>query len=162
VAEEGSSGGCPSCSYRASPATFDETSLTAHHHLFSLGNAAITDTSPKPASKRPLAMCRMIAFSGRCSQCTGSFTWDDVSQRLSCLEAKNAGVFGQCRHGIEVEQHSFDQECEKCTAAMDTDEGYGGIEEYEAIHAAAARRKSKNTITDRAEDGRKQKRQRTS
>jgi hypothetical protein len=89
----------------------------------------------------------------------GSFTWDDLSQRLSCLEAKNAGVFGQCRRGIQIEQHSFDQECDRCTAVMESDEGYGVMEEYDDFQAAEAR---KTTITDRAEDGRRQKRQRTS
>ncbi|KAK0638971.1 hypothetical protein B0T16DRAFT_235365 [Cercophora newfieldiana] len=81
-------------------------------------------------------MCRMIAFSGRCLQCAESFTWDDLSQRLSCLEAKNAGVFGMCRRGVQIEQHAFDQECDRCTAENGVDEGYG--------------------------DGHKQKRQRTS
>src|SRR5689334_14868136 len=107
-------------------------------------------------------MCRMIAFSGRCLQCTGSFTWDDLSQRLSCLEAKNAGVFGQCRRGVHIEQHAFDQECDRCTAYLEADEGYGGMAEDDTIQAAVARGKSKNNITDRAQDGRRQKRQRTS
>jgi hypothetical protein len=92
----------------------------------------------------------------------GTFTWDDLSQRLSCLEAKNNGVFGQCRRGVYVEQHSFDQECDRCTAAMEADEGYAGMEEDDEIQAAAARGMAKNPVTDRSEDGHRQKKQRTS
>ncbi|KAK4454845.1 hypothetical protein QBC34DRAFT_374619 [Podospora aff. communis PSN243] len=107
-------------------------------------------------------MCRMLTFSGKCSQCMCAFTWNDLSQRLSCLEAKNNGVFGQCRHGVDVEKHSFDQECDRCTAATEADEGYGGMEEDYEIQAAAARGMAKNSVTDRSEDGRRRKKQRTS
>jgi hypothetical protein len=62
-------------------------------------------------------MCRYVAFSGTCPRCGGVFTWDDLSQQLSCLEAKNNGIFGDCRKGIQVEPHSFDQECDPCAEA---------------------------------------------
>lgn len=74
-------------------------------------------------------MCRLIVFTGTCTCCGGSCTWEDLSQELSCLEAKNAGVFGECRRGIQKEEHTFDQECEECVAEAEADEGYGELEE---------------------------------
>ncbi|KAK0634288.1 hypothetical protein B0T17DRAFT_472780, partial [Bombardia bombarda] len=71
-------------------------------------------------------MCRNIAFTGSCTRCAGVFTWWELSQELRCLEAKNAGAFGQCRRGVQTEEHSFDQECESCAVDCDQDEGYGG------------------------------------
>ncbi|KAK1772850.1 hypothetical protein QBC33DRAFT_510665 [Phialemonium atrogriseum] len=70
-------------------------------------------------------MCRMVTFSGTCPRCAHAFTWHDLTQELSCLEAKNAGVFGECRRGALVEAHSFDQECDACAA----DEGVGGLDD---------------------------------
>ncbi|CAJ2510867.1 Uu.00g064920.m01.CDS01 [Anthostomella pinea] len=67
-------------------------------------------------------MCRLMVFSGTCTKCGGAQTWDDLTQELSCLEAKNAGAFGECDGGISVEEHSFDQECDTCA---DEDEGFG-------------------------------------
>ncbi|KAK3396801.1 hypothetical protein B0T20DRAFT_508042 [Sordaria brevicollis] len=69
-------------------------------------------------------MCRQILFSGTCPQCTEHFIWQDLSQELSCLEAKNTGVFGQCAFGVQTEEHRFDQECEPCAADNERDEGY--------------------------------------
>ncbi|KAK3345684.1 hypothetical protein B0H65DRAFT_443012 [Neurospora tetraspora] len=69
-------------------------------------------------------MCRQIVFSGTCPQCTQHFIWQDLSQELSCLEAKNTGVFGQCAFGVQIEEHRFDQECEPCAADNERDEGY--------------------------------------
>jgi hypothetical protein len=74
-------------------------------------------------------MCRLMTFSGTCSRCGTWYQWEDLSQELSCLEAKNNGVFGDCRRGISEEQHQFDQECEPCTAQDLADEGVGGMEE---------------------------------
>ncbi len=107
----------------------------------------------------------MIVFAGKCSCCGGTFTWADLSQELSCLEAKNVGGFGQCRRGVQTEEHSFDQECEPCLAEMEADEGYaGGMEdEWETMAAAAnaAGGKKKMSADDRLEDGPQQKKQRT-
>ncbi|KAH7625181.1 hypothetical protein SMAC4_12921 [Sordaria macrospora] len=68
-------------------------------------------------------MCRQMVFSGTCPQCTQHFIWRDLSQELSCLEAKNTGVFGQCTFGVQIEEHRFDQECEPCAAENERDEG---------------------------------------
>jgi len=69
----------------------------------------------------------MVVFSGACTRCEQWFQWDGLSHELSCLEAKNKGVFGDCRKGIQMEEHSFDQECDGCTELdMDDDEGVGG------------------------------------
>lgn len=103
----------------------------------------------------------MIVFSGTCSQCGGTFIWEDLSQELSCLESKNMGVFGQCRRGVQTEEHSFDQECDPCLAVLEADEGYGGMEEEEEI-LVAAEGKGKKSNADRIEDGRQHKKQRTS
>ncbi|KAK3493477.1 hypothetical protein B0T13DRAFT_513683 [Neurospora crassa] len=73
-------------------------------------------------------MCRLIVFSGTCPHCTEHFVWEDLSQELSCLEAKNTGVFGQCAFGVQIEEHEFDQECEPCAAENERDEGYGAAE----------------------------------
>ncbi|KAK3491189.1 uncharacterized protein B0T23DRAFT_383329 [Neurospora hispaniola] len=72
-------------------------------------------------------MCRHIVFSGTCPHCTEHFVWEDLSQELSCLEAKNTGVFGQCAFGVQIEEHEFDQECEPCAAENERDEGYGAV-----------------------------------
>ncbi|KAK3320427.1 hypothetical protein B0T19DRAFT_403077 [Cercophora scortea] len=72
-------------------------------------------------------MCRMIAFVGCCTTCAGIFTWPELSQELSCLEAKNVGVFGQCSRGVQTDQHPYDQECDACAAEAQADEGYGGM-----------------------------------
>ncbi|KAK3938860.1 hypothetical protein QBC46DRAFT_409774 [Diplogelasinospora grovesii] len=76
-------------------------------------------------------MCRIVVFTGTCTQCSGTFIWDDLSQELSCLEAKNVGQFGQCRRGVAKEEHVYDQECEQCAAENKADEGVGGMEEEE-------------------------------
>ncbi len=109
-------------------------------------------------------MCRMITFVGTCSRCAGIFTWDDLTQQLSCLEAKNTGIFGQCRRGIQAEEHSFDQECDACVAETEADEGYGGgMEEETEIQIATTKGKGKKkSITDGIEDDQRKKRQRTS
>lgn len=72
-------------------------------------------------------MCRMIVFAGRCTRCEEAFTWDSLTQQLWCLEAKNEDAFGQCRRGVQVEQHAFDQECERCE---EEDEGVEVGDDY--------------------------------
>ncbi|KAG6036015.1 hypothetical protein E4U41_005849 [Claviceps citrina] len=69
-------------------------------------------------------MCRLLVFSGSCTRCGDSHTWDDLTQQLACLESKNAGAFGECRRGIFVEEHDFDQECDRC---IEEDEGVGDV-----------------------------------
>ncbi|OIW25690.1 hypothetical protein CONLIGDRAFT_672670 [Coniochaeta ligniaria NRRL 30616] len=68
-------------------------------------------------------MCRLVVFTGACPRCSGEFTWDELSQELSCLEAKNVGRFGECRRGVNYEYHAFDQECPACAAELEEDEG---------------------------------------
>ncbi|KAK2003164.1 hypothetical protein LX36DRAFT_651498 [Colletotrichum falcatum] len=70
-------------------------------------------------------MCRLVLFAGTCTRCGESLTWADLSQQLSCLEAKNADSFGSCRRGVDVETHAFDQECDACAGE---DEGVAGME----------------------------------
>ncbi|KAF4971936.1 hypothetical protein FSARC_1379 [Fusarium sarcochroum] len=59
-----------------------------------------------------------------------SQTWVDLTQELSCLDAKNLGWFGGCERGILVEEHGFDQECSIC---HDEDEGVAGLDENPII-----------------------------
>ncbi|KAG6006023.1 hypothetical protein E4U21_007449 [Claviceps maximensis] len=67
--------------------------------------------------------------------------WEDLSQQLACLESKNAGTFGQCKRGVFVEEHEFDQECDKC---LEEDEGLGDI--GEEICAAPEKRRADDTV----------------
>ena len=110
-------------------------------------------------------MCREVVFSGTCSRCAGTFVWTELAQELSCLEAKNAGIFGRCRRGIFRESHTFDRECDPCAAETEADEGYGGMEDEVPIGGATGNGYAggKETVATRgAEDARKKKRQRTS
>jgi hypothetical protein len=68
-------------------------------------------------------MCRHVEFSGSCTRCGGYFTWEELSQSLSCLEAKNVGIFGGCKRGAHIETHTFDQECPPCAELSNADEG---------------------------------------
>ncbi|KAK1584993.1 uncharacterized protein LY79DRAFT_671423 [Colletotrichum navitas] len=70
-------------------------------------------------------MCRLVLFAGTCTRCNESLTWADLSQELSCLEAKNVDSFGSCRRGVDVETHAFDQECDACAGE---DEGVAGMD----------------------------------
>ncbi|TDZ41373.1 hypothetical protein CTRI78_v009694 [Colletotrichum trifolii] len=76
-------------------------------------------------------MCRLVLFAGTCTICNESLTWADLSQELSCLAAKNADAFGSCRRGVDVETHSFDQECDACAGE---DEGVGGMDFGEELY----------------------------
>lgn len=83
-------------------------------------------------------MCRLIVFSGTCTRCGDAQTWLDLSQELSCLEAKNEGTFGDCSRGINIDERDFDQECDRCA---DEDEGIGDLDDeismglgYELYH----------------------------
>ncbi|KAF5525656.1 hypothetical protein CGCA056_v003373 [Colletotrichum aenigma] len=79
-------------------------------------------------------MCRLILFAGTCTRCNQSLTWAELSQQLSCLEAKNADEFGGCRRGVDVETHAFDQECDACAGE---DEGVAGMDFGEQQYQAA-------------------------
>ncbi|KAH0444689.1 hypothetical protein CcaCcLH18_00347 [Colletotrichum camelliae] len=79
-------------------------------------------------------MCRLVLFAGACTRCNQSLTWADLSQQLSCLEAKNADEFGGCRRGVDVETHAFDQECDACAGE---DEGVAGMDFGEQQYQAA-------------------------
>ena len=84
---------------------------------------------------------------------------------MSCLEAKNVGIFGHCRRGIFRESHTFDQECDPCAAETEADEGYVGMEDEVSTGGAtgSGHAGGKKAVADRgAEDARKKKRQRTS
>ncbi|KAG6301020.1 hypothetical protein E4U09_006035 [Claviceps aff. purpurea] len=68
---------------------------------------------------------------------------------LACLQSKNAGAFGQCQRGVFVEQHGFDQECDRC---VEEDEGLGDV--GQEIRSEPVKRKS----DEEAEDQRKKQR----
>ncbi|KAK1834615.1 hypothetical protein QBC39DRAFT_252062 [Podospora conica] len=106
-------------------------------------------------------MCREVVFSGTCSRCAGVFVWAELAQQLSCLEAKNTGIFGCCRRGVHREDHTFDRECEPCAMETEADEGYGGMES-EAAGGQQVLGARKTADRGGAEDARKKKRQRTS
>ncbi|KAL6852193.1 hypothetical protein J3F83DRAFT_719227 [Trichoderma novae-zelandiae] len=75
-------------------------------------------------------MCRLVIFRGTCTKCGEDQIWEELSQELSCLQAKNNGFFGDCSNGVFQEVHQFDQECDQCT---EEDEGVGDVgEEAEA------------------------------
>ncbi|KAK3950184.1 hypothetical protein QBC32DRAFT_372178 [Pseudoneurospora amorphoporcata] len=108
-------------------------------------------------------MCRQIVFSGTCPQCNQQFIWQDLSQELSCLEAKNTGVFGQCTFGVQIEEHRFDQECEPCAADNERDEGYCAADADGMDNNTDKGKKHADFIADGAQqqqDGGKRKKQR--
>ncbi|KAL7948213.1 hypothetical protein V8C42DRAFT_342271 [Trichoderma barbatum] len=80
-------------------------------------------------------MCRLVIFSGTCTKCGEEQIWEELTQELSCLQAKNNGFFGDCSNGVFQERHHFDQECDQCN---EEDEGIGGDEEAEAEAGLAA------------------------
>ncbi|KAL7806251.1 hypothetical protein V8C44DRAFT_360662 [Trichoderma aethiopicum] len=84
-------------------------------------------------------MCRLVIFSGTCTKCGEEQIWEELSQELSCLQAKNNGTFGDCSNGVFEERHPFDQECDRCT---EEDEGVGDVgEEAEAAQSLASQSK---------------------
>lgn len=98
-------------------------------------------------------MCRLLVFAGSCTRCGDSHTWDDLSQELSCLEAKNNGAFGECDGGVFAEQHAFDQECDRCA---EEDEGVGDVDDDEIAAAeAAAASSGKRGFEEETSSGRK-------
>ncbi|ROW06742.1 hypothetical protein VMCG_03992 [Cytospora schulzeri] len=71
-------------------------------------------------------MCRMVTFSGNCIRCGQYYTLPELEQRVSCLEAKNNGGFGDCRRGINMDQHDPALECSSCSYALSLTEAYYG------------------------------------
>ncbi|KAG8163907.1 hypothetical protein KVR01_005825 [Diaporthe batatas] len=63
-------------------------------------------------------MCRMVIFSGNCIRCGQYYTLPELEQSVSCLEAKNNGGFGDCRRGVNMDQHDPALECASCSYAM--------------------------------------------
>jgi hypothetical protein len=109
-------------------------------------------------------MCRMVVFAGTCPACNTYFTWNELSQELSCLEAKNNGIFGDCRRGMTMEEHVFNQECDECAEEANNDEGVAGLEDDNML-TPATRSKStsggKASSSSKKDDSRKKKKQRT-
>lgn len=106
-------------------------------------------------------MCRMVVFAGTCTRCGDAQTWTDLTQELSCLEAKNKGCFGECTKGILVEEHDFDQECQTCS---EEDEGIGDLEEEllaenddESVFAPGMKRTAVEEQESASTDRKKQK-----
>ncbi len=120
-------------------------------------------------------MCRLVVFTGTCPRCTGEFTWEELSQELSCLEAKNAGHFGECRRGVNYEYHTFDQECPACAEELNEDEGVDVFEPpvvdqstqgYQSAKGPQSghkgKGKSKASVSHDDDSGRSKKKQRVS
>jgi hypothetical protein len=100
----------------------------------------------------------MLVFAGTCTRCEEAFTWDDLTQQLWCLEAKNADAFGECRRGVQVEQHSFDQECDRCAEedeGVEVDDEFGGVVEASGSTSSSSKRGKEE------DDSRTRKKQRT-
>jgi hypothetical protein len=100
----------------------------------------------------------MIVFAGTCTRCRGEFTWDSLTQQLWCLEAKNEDIFGQCRRGVQIDRHAFDQECDRCE---DEDEGVEigddfGLDVGGGQSSYSTKREGRDE-----DDGRKRKKQKT-
>lgn len=68
-------------------------------------------------------MCRMVIFSGKCIRCGASYTVPELTQSVSCLEAKNNGGFGECSKGVNYDQHDPALECAPCSSALGTIDG---------------------------------------
>ena len=98
-------------------------------------------------------MCRLMAFSGSCTRCGQWFEWHDLSQELACLESKNNGIFGDCRRGVHVEDHPFEQECDACTAYEMADEGFAEAEDPTAADGGEYSEKAWQDEIKRAKKG---------
>ncbi|SPQ27097.1 c52c9910-d843-4e6f-a87e-e12fba58175a [Thermothielavioides terrestris] len=107
-------------------------------------------------------MCRKVVFSGTCPHCSGRFTWDELTQELSCLEAKNNGVFGLCKEGTVVDEKPHDQECDACAAELEADEGYDGGTEDALELAGKGWAGSKTDSADQDQEKHRNKKQRIS
>ncbi|KAK4237262.1 hypothetical protein C8A03DRAFT_16178 [Achaetomium macrosporum] len=102
-------------------------------------------------------MCRKVVFRGACPLCSETFTWDELALELTCLEAKNNGVFGMCKDGISEDEKPHDQECDACAAEQEADEGYDGGTEDALDLIAAGWSGSKADTADGDQDSGKHK-----
>ncbi|KAM5348584.1 hypothetical protein ACJ41O_008408 [Fusarium nematophilum] len=108
-------------------------------------------------------MCRMVVFEGTCTRCGIAQTWTELTQELSCLEAKNKGWFGECSRGIHVEEHNFDQECSSCA---EEDEGIGDLDQdatadfQQGVHVQNNPAK-RSAVDERGEASSERKKQKT-
>jgi DNA polymerase III delta prime subunit len=91
----------------------------------------------------------MMVFAGTCTTCGKTQTWHSLSQELPCLEAKNNGIFGECETGVFVEEHGFDQECDRCS---EEDEGLGDVD-----YQQRERDKGRDKEMERERDKKKRK-----
>jgi hypothetical protein len=103
-------------------------------------------------------MCRMVIFAGTCPICNTYFTWNELSQELACLEAKNNGIFGQCRRGVAMEEHTFDQECDACAEEANNDEGVAGLDDNPMAPIKSSK-VGKSSLSGKKDDSRKKKKQ---
>jgi hypothetical protein len=104
-----------------------------------------------------------MIFRGHCTYCGSAQTWVDLTQELSCLDAKNMGWFGGCERGILVEEHSFNQECPTC---HEEDEGVGGLDDdhlmpFQQIPSPPSRLGKRGSAEGQGEASEGCKRQRT-
>jgi hypothetical protein len=98
-------------------------------------------------------MCRKVVFKGSCPLCSKEFTWDELALELTCLEAKNNGVFGLCKDGISEDEKPHDQECDACAAEQEADEGYdGGTEDAPDLFGGAGWSGSKAETADQDQE----------
>ena len=107
----------------------------------------------------------MVVFAGYCPICGEYFAWDDLTQKLSCLEAKNNGTFSDCKNGVHIDEHEFDQECDVCAEENAADDGIDLDMEAEVQprRDEDTPRKGKGRAAEQRQDeDRKRKRQRVS
>lgn len=95
-------------------------------------------------------MCRMVVFNGKCIRCGTYYTIPELEQRVSCLEAKNNGGFGDCHKGINLDEHDPAFECMACSSALGIMDGNGGDE---LIAAAGSGTISTTTTTTTGTNG---------
>lgn len=80
----------------------------------------------------------MVIFSGNCIRCGQYYTIPELEQSVSCLEAKNNGGFGDCRRGVNMDQHDPALECASCSYAMSLTEEQQPYNEDLLIPACSA------------------------
>src|SRR5689334_12167234 len=100
-------------------------------------------------------MCRMVVFLGTCTRCNEKNTWDDLTQQLACLKAKNKGAYGQCSAGVSVEEHAHDQECDRC---VEEDEGIADLDDRATVGVEKGKKAGKRGVDDVTAPERKKQR----
>lgn len=76
-------------------------------------------------------MCRMIVFAGNCTRCGRYYTWPSLDQSISCLEAKNNGVFGDCSKQVHMDERQANLECASCSTLSMVDEGISLVDDHQ-------------------------------